>query len=409
MASRYNSFDSRSSTQSHQSDPSSSTELRPNHSSLKRLIGASNTRRGQSTSAISAPQNSSRALVKTKTSSDVAPIKAKNEQNLSAMVKKFMEKRSKPKTANRTALVIPADFIAEDLKKTARKGANFSGLHRKLFSKGSGSGSAGKDESERKALTEVKANTRSLAMVLRSERELLSQNKEQEAEINELKLILEEKNSEVEKLKNLCLSQREEINALKSAILFPDVMNSQLQQLLDKQGSELKQAKQLIPSLQRQVTSLTGQLQCLAEDLAEVKSEKYSVRGCYDPHASSPRTPAFDQEEAANSLDFSSGDHTTPGSPDDMFLKDLNPCLTPYYSTKSKEFEAMGYESPRDERMYNNNMQICHEIDFDSHARKLSKSSDHCQCSSSGSTAVRVARRSDERCTYGKQTHHKLF
>jgi hypothetical protein len=66
------------------------------------------------------------------------------------------------------------------------------------------------------------------------------------------------------------LKQREEIKSLKSAILFPDVMNSQLQELLEKQGSELKQAKQLIPSLQRQVTSLTGQLQCLADDLAEV-------------------------------------------------------------------------------------------------------------------------------------------
>lgn len=71
-------------------------------------------------------------------------------------------------------------------------------------------------------------------------------------------------------MKDLCLKQREEIKSLKSAVLFPDVMNSQLHDLLEKQGSELKQAKQLIPSLQRQVTSLTGQLQCLAEDLAEV-------------------------------------------------------------------------------------------------------------------------------------------
>lgn len=47
--------------------------------------------------------------------------------------------------------------------------------------------------------------------------------------------------------------------------------------------------------------------------------------------------------------EYSSGDPTTPGSPDDMFhkdlnpcsddmfLKDLNPCLTPYYA-KSKVF-----------------------------------------------------------------------
>lgn len=75
---------------------------------------------------------------------------------------------------------------------------------------------------------------------------------------------------QVDKLKDLCLKQREEIKALKSAILFPDVMSTQLQGLLNQQDSELKHAKQIIPTLQRQVTSLTGQLQCLAEDLAEV-------------------------------------------------------------------------------------------------------------------------------------------
>ncbi|XP_011086257.1 uncharacterized protein LOC105168041 [Sesamum indicum] len=107
-------------------------------------------------------------------------------------------------------------------------------------------------------------------MVLRSERELLSMNKEQEEQIAELKLLVEEKNREVEKLKDLCLKQREEIKCLKSAVFFPDVINSRLQELVEKQGSELKQAKQLIPSPQRQVTSLTGQLRCLAEDLAEV-------------------------------------------------------------------------------------------------------------------------------------------
>lgn len=71
-------------------------------------------------------------------------------------------------------------------------------------------------------------------------------------------------------MKDLCLKQREEIKSLKNAVLFPDVMSSQFQDILERQGSELKQAKQLIPSLQRQVTSLTGQLQTLAEDLAEV-------------------------------------------------------------------------------------------------------------------------------------------
>lgn len=75
---------------------------------------------------------------------------------------------------------------------------------------------------------------------------------------------------QVEKLKDLCLKQREEIKYLKDAILFPDVMNSQLQDLLQKQGLELKQAKQAVPSLQKQVSSLTNQLQCLAQGLAEV-------------------------------------------------------------------------------------------------------------------------------------------
>lgn len=40
--------------------------------------------------------------------------------------------------------------------------------------------------------------------------------------------------------------------------------------MLEKQDSELKQAKQIIPTLQKQVTTLTGQLHSLAEDLAEV-------------------------------------------------------------------------------------------------------------------------------------------
>lgn len=315
---------------------------------------------------------------------------------------------AKPKkVGNINNLVIPGEMIAENLKKVVgagRKESSFAGLHRKLFS-----GGAKGNGSEKKALTEVKANTRSLAMVLRSERELLGQCKEQELEITELKLTVEEKNREVEKLKDLCLKQREEIKALKSAILFPDVMNSQLQELLEKQGSELKQAKQLIPSLQQQVTSLTGQLQWLAEDLKEVKADKYSLRGCYDAHVSSPETPRDDHEDAVNSLEFSSGYHTTPGSPDDMFIKDLNPCLTPYYATaKSKEFDGMSYNSPRD-RFSRKNAQFSHEIGLDSCIGKVSKSSDCCHCHNSGGTSAGATHRSDEiRCTYGKKTN-QLF
>ncbi|XWS09231.1 hypothetical protein CRYUN_Cryun40dG0067900 [Craigia yunnanensis] len=85
-------------------------------------------------------------------------------------------------------------------------------------------------------------------MVLRSKREHLSSDKEQEMEIAELKLLLQDKNRE-------------------------------LQELVEKQGSELTQAKQLIPTLQRQVTSFTGQLQCLAQDLAQ-KMGNGSWRQC---------------------------------------------------------------------------------------------------------------------------------
>lgn len=164
--SRYNSLDN--STSSHFSDPSSSLELKnPNKY----------------------PTSSFRTLVRTKSSNTVS-TKIKNEQNLSAMVRKFMEKKSKPKTSNGTPLVIPTDFIAEDLKRTAKRGSNFSALQRKLFNKGS-------PAAEKKALTEVVTNTRTLAMVLKSERELLSQNKEQGTIIAELKLLLEEQNREV--------------------------------------------------------------------------------------------------------------------------------------------------------------------------------------------------------------------
>ncbi|XP_016440825.1 uncharacterized protein LOC107766545 [Nicotiana tabacum] len=376
-------FDSqRSSTKS---DPSSSTELTPK-------------------------THNNNALIKIKNASNGVTPTTTHYSNFSSMVKKFVEHKStsskliKQKKGD-LKLVIPADFIAEDLKKTVKRGSGLSALHKKLF-KGTSSSATGVKKEEKKALTEVKGNTRTLGMVLRSERELLSMNKEQEDQILELKLMLEEKNREVEKLKDLCLKQRGEIKSLKSAVLFPDVMNSQLQDLLEKQGSELIQAKQLIPSLQRQVTSLTGQLQCLAEDLAEVKADKYAIRGSYDSLGS---RPGYDQEEAANSLEFSSEDQTIPGSPDDMFLKDVNPCLTPYYAkTKSKEFE--NFNSPDTKDVVKNNIQVYHENGYSSCARKLSKSSDCRQHSNTSNKTTRAARRSDEsKCTYGKQVHSRFF
>ncbi|CAN1177091.1 hypothetical protein LINPERPRIM_LOCUS37425 [Linum perenne] len=406
MASRYNSYhSSRSSASSFTSDPASSAEFKPSSSS----------------------SSSSRALVKSNKPSDLSQLKPTSSKskptthNLSALVKKFMDKKSTPTTLatkgsskNPPGFLIPPDLIAEDLKKTAKKGPALVGLQKKLFGK-----EKEKKKKEVKALTEVKgynnggnvANTRTLAMVLRSERELLCANKEMEAEVSELRSMLETKNREVEKLKDLCLKQREEIKSLKNAVLFPDVMNSQLQDVLEQQGSELKQAKQIIPNLQRQVTSLTGQLQCLAEGLAEVKAEKYGRVRC----SSSPKTPSYDYQGSANSLDqddFSSCGATTPGSPDDMFVKDLNPCLTPYgVKTKSKEFDELGYDCASSFEEYLPEMQTSDELTFSSGPRKLSRSSDRYQSSNAGSAiaAVRAARRSDEsKYKLGKQIYDRV-
>ncbi|XP_019176848.1 PREDICTED: uncharacterized protein LOC109172153 [Ipomoea nil] len=358
-------------------DPSSSAELTPKPHILRRPISR---------------DSSSRAVVPANTTKSKSST---HNSSFSAMVKKLMDQKSSSALVKQKQEFHKLAIPIEDSKKTARKGTGLGALHKKLFK-----GTARREEgSDSKALTEIKGNARTLAMVLRSERELLSMNKEQENQISELKLMLEDKNREIEKLKDLCLKQREDIKSLKNAILFPDVMNSQVQGTLENQSSELKQARQLIPSLQRQVTSLTGQLQCLAEDLAEVKAKKYSVRGFNE--VSSPGTPEYDQEEATNSLEFSYGDQTTPGSPDDMFLKDLNPCLTPYAKTKSKEFDS--FVSQDEQNLPRKNSTIHRNTSYTSCVRKVSKSSDCCQCSKSGN---KLARRSDEcKLTYGKMKH----
>ncbi|CAM8985982.1 unnamed protein product [Rhodiola kirilowii] len=393
-SSRYNSYDLRSSNSSQVSDLSSSAELRPKQSSAR-------------------PARSGSGYGSSSRKNDSAVVKARAEvrvdqNNLSSMVKKFMEKRSATKAAAKTltkptGLFVPADFIAEDLKKTAKKGSNFGGLHKKLFGKGSsGSGS--------KALTEVKSNTRTLAMVLRSERELLGRNKELEEEVLALNLIVEEKNSEVEKLKDLCLKQREEIKYLKDAILFPDVMNSQLQVLLQKQGVELQQAKQVIPTLQKQVSSLTGQLQCLAEGLAEVKADKYTSSASFERH-DSPQSPAYNRERS-NSLEFSSGDPTSPVSSDLLLLNDINPCLTPFYAkTKSNEFDMEGYESAEEDIVSENNNMKCNDKVFETSARRMSRSSDYYFTSSNQvKPKVSATHKSNEsKYKYGKSMHQRLF
>ncbi|CAJ1962670.1 unnamed protein product [Sphenostylis stenocarpa] len=372
-SSRYSSYDSRSSTSSHFSDPSSSHEF--NNARTK--------------------PSSSRALVKTKSSHTT-----KVDPTFTTMVKKFMDRKPKSSSATATRLIIPSDLLAQDLKKDAKRVAGFSALQKKLFGKG-----ASEKKEKMKALTEVKNNTRTLAMVLRSERELLSINKEHEEQISQLKQILEDKNKEVEKLRDLCLMQREEIKSLKNAILFPDVMNSQLQELLEKQGSELKQAKLVIPALQQQVSSLTGQLQTLAEDLAEVKADKYSTKAGLLGYGSSPRTPTHAREDACNSWEFSSDDQS-----DDLLLKDLNPCLTPCNAkSRSREFDGRGSGSILDESLSEDDTKVYPEMDFSSHDRKFSKSSDCCHNSSKRSDGSKAGRRSDEsKLAYGGRMNHKF-
>lgn len=90
---RYNSFDTRSSTSSHVSDPSLSTSDFKNN--IKHFVAGNSTNRRKSPLPITKPK-----------STDLAPVKAKSDQNLSTV---------KPKAAvNRPVLVIPADFIVED-------------------------------------------------------------------------------------------------------------------------------------------------------------------------------------------------------------------------------------------------------------------------------------------------------
>jgi len=101
------------------------------------------------------------------------------------MMKKLMEMKKSNSKSKRVELVIPEELKKIDTGKGGGK-STLGTLQRKLFGK-----------EKVKALTEVKSNTRTLSMVLRSERELLGMNKDQEVEIAELKFQLEEKNREV--------------------------------------------------------------------------------------------------------------------------------------------------------------------------------------------------------------------
>ncbi|PWZ31767.1 hypothetical protein Zm00014a_027599 [Zea mays] len=119
--------------------------------------------------------------------------------------------------------------------------------------------------------------------------------------------------------KDLCLRQREEIRTLKHVVLF---LHVEPEPELDRR-------------LRDDISMLTDQIQCLTQELAaQVKAEKHSARSCFDEdgYCSSPRTSGFN-EDTAFSLECNIGEAETPnyGSPDEMFSKDLNPCLTNYF------------------------------------------------------------------------------
>nr|XP_043608461.1 serine/threonine-protein kinase pakF [Erigeron canadensis] len=265
--------------------------------------------------------------------------------NLTGMVNKLIMEKKSSSSLSKASAKGKREFTGNDI--TNYKNNNNIGLvglmHKKLFG-------------DKKALISNNNSSRSLGMVLKSERELLNVNKEQEELIIQLNSLLVQKNTEIDKLKDLCLKQREEINSLKTAILFPpqDHHHHHHKELSSSSSSSSM-------SLQMQVTSLTNQLHSLAHDLAQVKADKYSVQGSYDDGLVTSSNLTHDQEEASNSLEFS----TTPGSPDDMFLNDLNPCLTPYAKSKSKDFGYIESHSSS----YNSTR--CHEVGFGSHGRKL--------------------------------------
>ncbi|PNT74133.1 hypothetical protein BRADI_1g08460v3 [Brachypodium distachyon] len=226
------------------------------------------------------PGQGSRALVAARSGrGDLrcqAPQTQQQQQgSLGSVLRRLISMDKKPGAGPKSLLPVPPAAVAAPAKNSAGK---LPGLSRKLlFQKAPSEGK------KNKALTEVKnsgnANTRTLAMVLRSERELLSQSKEQDDEIAALRLQLENKDREVERLKDLCLRQREEIRTLKDAVLFPDTQPDR--------------------HVRDEISTLTGQIQCLAEELAQVKAEKHTTRSCFDDeYCSSPSTPVLNEETA---------------------------------------------------------------------------------------------------------------
>ncbi|AQK62812.1 Transcriptional adapter ADA2b [Zea mays] len=235
-----------------------------------------------------AAHGSSRALVVAgRSGRDLLGAKPQAHGNLGSVLRRLISMDKKPPSSKNQLPVPPAAAAAAAAAAKNNGGGKLPGLSRKLFQKASSTEAAAPRKT--KALMEVKnsgnnANTRTLGMVLRSERELLAQTRAQEDEIAALRLQLENKDREVERLKDLCLRQREEIRTLKDAVLFPDV----------------EPEPEPDRRLRHEISTLTDQIQCLAQEVAQVKAEKHSARSCFDEdgYFSSPRTPGFNEETA---------------------------------------------------------------------------------------------------------------
>ncbi|KAF0932282.1 hypothetical protein E2562_009548 [Oryza meyeriana var. granulata] len=159
-------------------------------------------------------------------------------ENLRSMLCRLISMDKKPMN------ILPVPPTATSVGSTMKNGGSgkLSRLSWKLFQETS--------KPKKKALMEVKngSNMRTLAMVLRNERELLTQSKEQEDEIATLCLQLKQKDIEVEHFKDLGPRQQwEEIRTLKDVVLF-----------LETQPDR---------HLQDEISMLMGQIQCLAEEL----------------------------------------------------------------------------------------------------------------------------------------------
>lgn len=229
-------------------------------------------RAGPPSAAATPTHGSSRALVAARSGRDLLggkPQPQAQHGNLGSVLRRLISMDKKPPGKNHHHLPVPPAAAAAAAAAKNNGGSGGGGklpaLSRKLFQKGpSESGNKKKPA----ALTDVKnggnnANTRTLAMVLRSERELLAQSKTQEDEIAALRLQLENKDREVERLKNLCLRQKEEISALKDAVLFPD---AQPEPEPDRH-------------LRDEISTLTGQIQSLAQELAQARSLTHDLAG----------------------------------------------------------------------------------------------------------------------------------